>query len=108
MPIQRKYFDEEALLKKIKADTLTGEQLAQQLESEINRVEQLKIMLIEDIGKNSAATVRIVNDIDSYIFHIQEILVDLAADRYSRQVLSTARMQQIRGNILEILAKGSL
>lgn len=108
MPIQKKYFDEDTLLKKVNADALSGEQLASILENEISRVEQLKITLVDEIEKFPAPTVRIVNDIDSYIYNIQDILVDLQADRYSREVLSTERMQRIRDKIKTILAKGSL
>lgn len=108
MPIQKKYFDEDTLLKKVNADALSGEQLASILENEISRVEQLKITLVDEIEKFPAPTVRIVNDIDSSIYNIQDILVDLQADRYSREVLSTERMQRIRDKIKTILAKGSL
>lgn len=51
MPIQEKYFDEDALMQKINADELTGQQLALTLEDEIARAEQVKIMLVADIEK---------------------------------------------------------
>ena len=108
MPIQKKYFDEMAFLQKINAVSLTGQQLAAILEDEITRVEQLKITLVEDIKESPEPIVRIVNDIDSYITTIQEILVDLAADRYTREVLATEQMQLIRNKIKAILDKGTL
>lgn len=108
MPIQKKYFNEEIFLQQINSEKLTGQQLSVALESEISRVEQLKIMLIEDIQKNPEPTVRITNDIDSYIYNIQAILEELGADRYTREVLSTDQMVSIRNKILEIIEKGHL
>lgn len=46
MPIPKKYFDENMLLKDINADALSGQQLAQLLESEISKVAHLKSCLL--------------------------------------------------------------
>ncbi|MFD2247361.1 hypothetical protein [Pontibacter ruber] len=106
MPTHDRYFKAEDFLTSLDTANLSGAELAKKLEDEINRNERLKIALVdEELNTNPESVVLIVNDIDSYVFVLQEVLAGLKADNFSNEVLSSARVSQIRNQILRLISK---
>ncbi|WP_229972163.1 hypothetical protein [Pontibacter harenae] len=91
-------------MKSITSESLTGPEVAKKMEAEIERAENLKISLLEGIDANPSSVVLMVNDIDSYVFELQELLVHLGQDQYSNEVLSSDRVQEFRNKILSLIA----
>ncbi|WP_242927213.1 hypothetical protein [Pontibacter vulgaris] len=108
MVTQNRYLAVDDFLNKLNATSLTGNEMSQLLLNEVRRIERLKIALVdEDIHNDPASVVLIVNDIDSYILTLQEVLADLKADSYSREVLSSSRVSQIRDQIIKLINRES-
>lgn len=99
------YFNIEEFINKLGYKQYTANEILEMVSEEINRAEQLKISLVEQIKQQPDAVVNLSNELDTYVYQLQEILTHLPADSAEKRVLSSDEIQVLRDRIGEILNK---
>ncbi|RAU81781.1 hypothetical protein [Pontibacter arcticus] len=104
MATQNRYLNANMLLNRLFEEGLSLQAITSTLQNEIKQAENLKINLVdEEIKNNPEAVVLLTNDIDSYVMKLQQVLAEIGLDRYSRKVLNSEPIAEVRNAILKIL-----
>lgn len=78
------------------------DEVARITETEIERIETLKIRIVDTNSRtNPEAMVRLSQQLDAYLFKLQQFSSGLPSLRFSNQILSSDTIQQLRLQALE-------